>query len=27
VGLFARAGFTEHARPATGRRVIMRRAT
>jgi GNAT superfamily N-acetyltransferase len=25
VGLFARAGFTEYARPATGRRVIMRR--
>jgi GNAT superfamily N-acetyltransferase len=25
IGLFARAGFTEHARPATGRRVVMRR--
>jgi GNAT superfamily N-acetyltransferase len=25
VGLFARAGFAEHARPATGRRLIMRR--
>jgi GNAT superfamily N-acetyltransferase len=25
VGLFTRAGFTEHARPATGSRVVMRR--
>jgi GNAT superfamily N-acetyltransferase len=25
VGLFAGAGFTEHVRPATGRRVVMRR--
>jgi hypothetical protein len=26
VDLFTRAGFTEHAHPATGRRVVMRRA-
>jgi GNAT superfamily N-acetyltransferase len=26
VALFARAGFTEHRRPPTGRRIVMRRA-